>query len=107
MTASAVDASSEINEAIARVSEISTAIASVVEQQTTATGEIAQNVEEAANGATDVTQSVVSIQTATAGTKEISDRVVDAAGSLRAQEAHLQKLRDEMNEFLATATKVG
>ncbi|MBD1545308.1 methyl-accepting chemotaxis protein [Roseibium aggregatum] len=107
VTSKAVGANAEISEAIERVSEISTAIASAVEQQTTATGEIAQNVEEAANGATDVTQSVVGIQTASAGTREISARVVEAAGSLHDQEAHLQKLRDEMNAFLATATKVG
>lgn len=107
VTTNAVNANAEISEAIERVSEISTAIASAVEQQTSATSEIARNVEEAATGATDVTSSIVGVQAATESTKETSERVLVAAGSLKDQEANLQQLRDEMNTFLADATKVG
>jgi methyl-accepting chemotaxis protein len=106
-TSSAVEANKEINEAIERVSEISSAIAAAVEQQTAATGEIAHNVEEAATGASEVTSSIVGVQTATEDTKQMSERVVDAAQHLEKQEASLQQIRDEMNSFLATATKVG
>lgn len=107
VTTNAVNANAEISEAIERVSEISTAIASAVEEQTSATSEIARNVEEAATGATDVTSSIVGVQAATESTKETSERVLVAAGNLKDQEVNLQQLRDEMNDFLATATKVG
>lgn len=107
ITSNAVEANAQINEAIERVSEISTAIASAVEQQTTATGEIAHNIEEAAAGAADVSSSIVGVQSATEGTRKISERVVVAAGNLHEQEAGLQQLRNEMNAFLAAATKVG
>lgn len=107
ITTNAVNANAEISEAIERVSDISSAIASAVEQQTSATGEIAHNVEEAATGAKDVTKSIIGVQSATEETKQLSNRVVGAAGNLKIQENSLQKLRDGMNEFLATATKVG
>ncbi len=107
ITTNAVNANAEISDAIAQVSGISTAIASAVQEQTAATGEIAHNVEEAATGATDVTSSIVDVQAATAGTKKVSERVVVAAGNLQQQEASLQQIRDEMNVFLAEATKVG
>ncbi|WP_428669785.1 methyl-accepting chemotaxis protein, partial [Roseibium sp.] len=106
-TSKAVDANAEISEAIESVSEISAAIASAVEQQAAATGEIAHNVEEAATGASDVTRSISGVQEATTQTKQVSQRVVTAAGQLHEQEADLQRLRNEMIEFLATATKVG
>ncbi|NVK35922.1 MAG: methyl-accepting chemotaxis protein [Rhodobacteraceae bacterium] len=107
VTAKAVDANAEISNAIEQVSEISNAIATAVEEQTAATGEIAHNVEEAAAGATDVTKSIVKVQEATAGTKEISMRVVTATGELQEQQTNLQNLRDELDDFLQIATKVG
>lgn len=107
ITTNAVEANAEISMAIEQISEISTAIASAVAQQASATGEIAHNVEEAAAGATHVTSSIVGVQAATEGTRKISERVVVAADSLHEQEANLQQLRDEMNAFLATATRAG
>ncbi|MBD8874942.1 methyl-accepting chemotaxis protein [Roseibium polysiphoniae] len=107
VTANAVEANAEISDAIERVSEISSAIASAVDQQTLATGEIAHNVEDAATGATNVTASIVGVQSATAETYEVSGRVVGAASNLQQQEINLQQLRRQMITFLETARKVG
>ncbi|WP_289033345.1 methyl-accepting chemotaxis protein [uncultured Roseibium sp.] len=107
VTANAVEANAEISDAIERVSEISSAIASAVDQQTLATGEIAHNVEDAAAGATNVTASIVGVQSATAETYEVSGRVVGAASNLQLQEINLQQLRRQMITFLETARKVG
>ncbi|MEP4034145.1 methyl-accepting chemotaxis protein [Roseibium polysiphoniae] len=106
-TANAVDANVKISEAIERVSDISSAIATAVEQQTLATGEIAHNVDEAAVGATDVTSSIIDVQTATAQTREVSERVVGATGKLEEQELSLQSIRKEMNDFLLISREVG
>jgi methyl-accepting chemotaxis protein len=106
-TKNAVSASEEIGGAIDEVSRVSTAIASAVEEQAAATGEIAHNIEEVAAGAQDVSRSITSVQEATANSKEISDRVLSEAEVLRDQETQMRSLRDDMQDFLARATKVG
>ena len=107
VTRNAVQANAEISDAIQQVSEISGAIAGAVQEQTAATGEIARNVEEAAAGAADVTSNIVGVQSATEGTRKVSQKVVAAAGQLQEQETTLQEIRGEMNSFLTAATRVG
>ena len=106
-TKNAVNASGEIGEAIDQVSKVSTAIASAVEQQAAATGEIAHNIDEVAAGAAEVSSSIANVQAATMESKQISDRVLVEAETLSTQEAQMRSLREDMREFLATATKVG
>ena len=106
-TGNAVVANAEISEAIEKVSEISSAIASAVEQQTAATREIARNVDEAARGASSITAGISAVRTANEGTTEISGQVLHASGSLADQVNYLQRIRTDLNEFLATAKKVG
>lgn len=106
-TRNAVSASEEIGKAIDQVSKVSTAIASAVEEQADATGEIAQNIDEVAAGAVEVSKSISDVQTAMVESKEISDRVLVEAETLSDQETHMRSLRDDMQAFLANATKVG
>ncbi len=107
VTGNAVVANAGISEAIEKVSDISSAITSAVEQQNSATGEIARNVEEAERGAGNITAGISAVRTANEGTAEISAQVLHASGSLSDQVEYLQKIRSDLNAFLATAMKVG
>ncbi|WP_321499832.1 methyl-accepting chemotaxis protein [Breoghania sp.] len=106
-TSTAVEANSQISEAIERVSEISTAIASAVDEQAAATGEIAHNVEEAARGAGGITSGISALRTANESTAEIGGQLLDASGSLSDQVEHLQEVRADLREFLEGAMRTG
>ncbi|VAW11297.1 Methyl-accepting chemotaxis sensor/transducer protein [hydrothermal vent metagenome] len=106
-TRQAVLANQEISDTIGQVNEISTTIASAVKEQSTATLEIARNVEEAATGTTDVSASITLVRDATCETQQAAEKVLSTSEILSGQGTSLQRLRDEMHDFLQKIRKVG
>ena len=76
-----------------------TAISGAVEQQSAATREIAQNVEQAAQGNMDVTTNIVGVSQASSEAGAAANQVLSAAGELSQNAAMLQS---EMRRFLDT-----
>ena len=106
-TSRAVNANEEISATIERVNEISNAIATAVEEQSAATGEIASNVEEAASGTADVTQGITEVNEAANATESTAQQVLSVSENLVDQESNLDKLREELIDFLVEVRKVG
>jgi methyl-accepting chemotaxis protein len=88
-TQQSVSAIKDIGDTIMQVSEISAAIAAAVEEQGAATQEIARNIQQAAEGATRVTGSMVNVNRGAADTGNASERVHSLAVSLLAESNHL------------------
>ncbi len=84
---------------IARMSEISGAIAAAVEEQGAATRDISSNVQQAASGTEEVTNSISGVNEAAAETGSAALQVLSAASSLTEEAA---TLRREVEEFIAT-----
>lgn len=106
-TQRAVAANEEISETIGSVNDISTSIACTVEEQSAATREIARNVEEAAAGTTDVSRSITNVSDVTSHTQNAVSNVLKSSDNLSQQEAVLQTLRSEMEEFLMKVRRAG
>ncbi len=102
-TTRAVSVVGEIGEAIDQVSETTAAIASAMDEQNAATGETSRNVEEAANSTANVTSGIATVQE----TAQTTEKVMNSSRILSEQESSLQKLRGDMDTFLAAVTKVG
>lgn len=85
-----VHAIEAISGTIRKIDEISSAIAAAIEEQGTATGEIAQNVHQAAQGTQEVSSSITSVSSAAADTGRASGDIVNAASDLSAQATHLR-----------------
>jgi methyl-accepting chemotaxis protein len=96
-TEHSVSAIKEIGATIAQISEISTAIAAAVEEQGAATQEIARNVQQAAQGATQVTGSITNVNRGAADTGSAAGQVHGLAVSLLAESNHLS---GEVENFL-------
>jgi methyl-accepting chemotaxis protein len=96
-TEQSVSAIREIGNTIGQISEISTAIAAAVDEQGAATQEIARNVQHAAQGATQVTNSIADVNRGAAGTGSAAEQVHGLAVSLLAQSNHLNT---EVENFL-------
>ena len=78
-TATAIES---ITARIESVSEVSTAIASAVEEQSAATGEITQNVQQAAEGTQSISRNIVSITEASEQTGSAAKEVLQSADYL-------------------------
>ena len=89
----------DIGATIAQISEISTAIAAAVDQQGASTQEIARNVQQAAQGATQVTGRIADVNRGAADTGTAAGQVHGLAVSLLAESNHLST---EVENFLQT-----
>ncbi len=98
-TQDSVAAIKEIGTTIGRISEISTTIASAVEEQGAATQEISRNVQQAAKGTTQVASNIVEVNQGAGATGAASGQVLSSAQALSAEG---NKLKTEVNRFLAT-----
>jgi methyl-accepting chemotaxis protein len=96
-TAQSVAAIRDIGGTIAQISEISTAIAAAVEEQGAATHEIARSVQQAAQGATQVTGSIADVNRGAADTGSKAEQVHGRAVSLLAES---NQLNTEVENFL-------
>jgi len=88
-TQQSVSAIKDIGGTIVQISEISAAIAAAVEEQGAATQEIARNIQQAAEGSTHVTESMVNVNHGAADTGNASEQVHSLAVSLLAESNHL------------------
>jgi len=98
-TQASVTAIKEIGSTIGRISEISTTIASAVEEQGAATLEISRNVQQAAAGSTQVASNIVDVNKGAGETGSAASQVLWSA---RALSMEGNKLKVEVNKFLAT-----
>ncbi|MFG1417281.1 methyl-accepting chemotaxis protein [Xanthobacter sp. V0B-10] len=92
-----VHAIEAISGTIRKIDEISSAIAAAIEEQGTATGEIAQNVHQAAQGTQEVSASISGVSSAAADTGRASGDIVNAASDLSSQATHL---RSQVTAFI-------
>ena len=97
-TSKAVDAIAGIVKRIDEINSIASAISAAVEQQAAATGEIARNVQSAAQGTELVSVNIVGVNQAATEAREASTQVLGASQSLIAQSAHLE---GEVSTFLS------
>jgi methyl-accepting chemotaxis protein len=79
--------------------EIATAIAAAIEEQNAATGEISENVAQAARGSQEITTNIVGVTQAAAETGSAASQVLGTAGGLTLQ---ADKLQAEVINFIAT-----
>ena len=86
-----------ISGTIRRIDEISTAISTSIDEQGAATGEIAQNVAQAAQGTQEVSSSISNVSAAAANTGRVSSDIVHAASDLSNQ---AQRLRSQVDIFV-------
>ena len=96
-TGSTVAAIDLINEKIQSMSEISAAVASAVEEQNTATREIGRNVQEAAAGTQQVSDSIVGVNEAAQEAGTAANQVLAATGQLSEQ---AEQLSHRVKEFI-------
>ncbi len=93
-TVESIDA---IAQSIRSVTDIATAVTSSVEEQGAATGDIARNVQHAAEGTTEVSQTIVGVSDAAKGTGKSAELVLSASNELAAQS---ERLQGNITEFL-------
>ena len=98
-TTQSVEAVKAIGKTISRIAEISTGIAAAVDEQNAATGEIARNVHQAAQGTAEVTSSIVEVAQGGAKVKQASADVLGASTSLTHD---AEMLRQEVDSFLGS-----
>jgi methyl-accepting chemotaxis protein len=96
-TEQSVSSIRDIGDTIVKVSEISSAIAAAVEEQGAATQEIARNVQQAAEGSTQVTGRMVDVNRGALDTGSAAEQVHGLAVSLLAESNHLNV---EVDAFL-------
>jgi methyl-accepting chemotaxis protein len=97
-TTEAVQAIESIGDTIGGINEITTAIAAAVEQQGCATKEIARNVQEAAQGTSQVSGNIGAVTRTAGETGTAAGRVLNSAEELNRQAA---ALRQKVDGFLA------
>ena len=97
-TAHSVEAVKAIGKTISRIAEISTGIAAAVDEQNAATGEIARNVHQAAEGTAEVSSSIVEVARGAAEVGGASSEVLGAAGALT---RNAETLRSQVDGFLS------
>ncbi|MGZ5959576.1 MAG: methyl-accepting chemotaxis protein [Rhizomicrobium sp.] len=98
-TRSTVDAIKGIGASIAEISQVSTSIASAVQQQIAATGEIASNVNQAAEGTAEISRNIVGVSQAAEQTGTAASMVLTASSHLSEQAETLSK---EVDQFLVS-----
>ncbi|HEY4164419.1 MAG TPA: methyl-accepting chemotaxis protein [Dongiaceae bacterium] len=98
-TASSAQAIEAITRTIGRVNEISTSIASAVEEQGAATQEISRNVQQAAQGTTEVSSNITGVTRAAQDTGAAASQVLGAATELGKNGA---LLKTQVDQFLRT-----
>jgi methyl-accepting chemotaxis protein len=98
-TEGSVAAIKGIGGTIGRISEIATTIAAAVEEQGAATQEISRNVQQAANGTSQVTANIVDVSRGAQETRSASSQVLASAQSLSEESG---QLKNEVGKFLAT-----
>jgi len=98
-TQESVSAIKEIGGTIGRISEIAATIAAAVEEQGAATKEIARNVQQAAQGTTQVATNITDVNRGAAETGAASSQVLNSARSLASES---NRLKLEMTKFLET-----
>jgi methyl-accepting chemotaxis protein len=98
-TQESVSAIKEIGGTIGRISEIAATIAAAVEEQGAATKEIARNVQQAAQGTTQVATNITDVNRGAAETGAASSQVLTSARSLASES---NRLKLEMTKFLET-----
>jgi aerotaxis receptor len=98
-TDDSVAAIKEIGSTISRISEIASTIAAAVEEQGAATQEIARNVQQAAQGTTDVAGQIAEVNRGAGETGSASSQVLASAQSLASESNHL---KIEVDKFLDT-----
>ena len=97
-TAAAVSAISRIDHTISRMNEISASIAAAMEEQGAATQAIARNLQEAAAGASDMSNNVGGVNAVVERTGDASQRMFGAADQLSRQ---TEALKGEVSAFLS------
>ncbi|HEX8416037.1 MAG TPA: methyl-accepting chemotaxis protein, partial [Methylobacterium sp.] len=100
-TREAVAALQQITRVIGEMNVITQGIAAAMDQQGVATGEIAQNVQDAAQGTRGVATSIGAVQQGAAHTEAAAAQVLDAARRLKQDAAALD---GEVNGFLRMMT---
>ena len=98
-TTDSVDAIKNIGGTIVKISEISAAIAAAVEEQGAATQEITRNVQQAAQGTTQVASNIVDVQRGSSETGAASSQVLSSAQSLSVESV---RLKNEVDKFMET-----
>jgi methyl-accepting chemotaxis protein len=98
-TQESVAAIKEIGSTIGRISEIAGAIAAAVEEQGAATQEIARNVQQAAEGTTQVANNITDVNRGANETGSASAQVLSSAQSLARESG---SLKAEVERFVAT-----
>ena len=99
----AVDTIRAIAQSVERVREVSHTIASAVEEQNAATGEIAGNVGEAANGTQQVTETIVDVRSAANDTSNAASDLLNAADGLTGESDRLNSLVKRFLDGVRTA----
>ena len=94
-----VDTIRAISQTIAKMSEISSTIASAVEEQGAATQEISRNIQQAAQGTSQVSEKIVEVQRDASETGRASNHVHGAAQRLSTESV---RLKAEVGKFLDT-----
>ncbi len=102
-TLDSVAAIKEIGGTIDRVSQIAAAMAAAVEEQGAAIREIARNVQEAANGTSQVAANISDVNRGTAATGSASAQVLASARSLSSDSNRLQVEVQKFVELVRTA----
>jgi len=98
-TQESVAAIKEISGTIGRISEISSTIAAAVEEQGAATQEISRNVQQAAQGTTQMASNITDVQRGASETGSASSQVLASAQSLSRES---NRLKLEVGKFLDT-----
>jgi methyl-accepting chemotaxis protein len=91
-TGGAVAAIARIDEVIGQISDYQTTIASAVEEQTATTNEMSRSVNEAAQGAGSIAESIVSVSTASSETGADAVRARETADGVAAVTVELSRL---------------
>jgi methyl-accepting chemotaxis protein len=87
----AVTAIHEITVTIDQINEIASSIAAAVVEQDAATREIARNVQQAARGTGDISQSISGVKVASSESSTAAGQVLDASGELTRQSENMRQ----------------
>jgi methyl-accepting chemotaxis protein len=99
VTGETVAAITQFGATVKEMADIATAIAAAVEEQGAATGDIARNVEEAANGTAAVTQEIGDVRAVAGETDAGAEAALAAAAALQQQAV---SLKSNVDDFLHT-----
>ncbi|MBI2688282.1 MAG: PAS domain-containing methyl-accepting chemotaxis protein [Acidobacteria bacterium] len=95
-TKGAVSAIGQIREVINQINDISNTIASAVEEQTATTAEISRNIAEAANGTTQIVETIAGVATAALETSKGASTTQEAATELTTIAGTLHRISSQI-----------